>query len=73
MADTATLQAHLAKLEAAKYALLAGAKAEVVMYEGRRVEYTPAKIGDLNAAILELQQQLGLGRRRAIAIGTGPR
>lgn len=78
MATTEEMQADLAKLRDARMQLLAGTKAVTVSYSsgnggGRRIEYSAATLGDINAAILELETKLGCTRRRAIAIGTGPR
>lgn len=67
--ERAQLEANLAQAKAALHNLLIGkqvAEASYAMGEGSRtVKYTATNIGQLRSYIADLQQQLGLGRRRA--------
>jgi hypothetical protein len=60
MADLATLQTRLSEAEAARHALLTGARVQVVARDGRRVEYTPAanSMAQLEAYISQLQADI---------------
>lgn len=69
MTDTATLQARLAELEAAKQKLLAGAQKISIAYGDTKVEYRAALMSDMKALDIEifnLRAQLGLARRRSL-------
>lgn len=70
---TAQLQQALSDAQAAYIALSTGAKGESYSYsqgEGSRsVTYTRANLGQLNALIRQLQQQLGLICRARRPIG----
>lgn len=60
MADLATLQTRLSEAEAARHALLTGARVQVVARDGRRVEYTSASgsIAQLESYISQLQADI---------------
>lgn len=68
MTDTAIKRQQLAELEAARHALLTGKARVSVGHDGKSVTYTKTTLADLNAAIMGLKSELGLGRRRAIGV-----
>lgn len=68
MTDSATLQAQLSEAETALHNLTIGNSVVEVEYEGHRVKYARAQIGDLRRHVNSLKRQLGkpvfLGSRR---------
>lgn len=68
MATTEELQTRLTEAETALHRLMTGQSTARISYDGRDVEYTRAKVGDLRAYISELKSSLGLtgGRKKAI-------
>ncbi len=58
MADLATLQTRLAEAETAEHSLLTGTRVAVVARDGRRIEYTPGSLPQLQAYIADLRSQI---------------
>jgi hypothetical protein len=58
MATTEQIQAWLDEAIAARHELLIGVAAVSIRKDGRAVEYTKAKLSDLNAYIDSLESQL---------------
>jgi len=72
MTDTATLRARLTALETVKFDLMSGQSVASVSHDGKSVNYSRADLAAINAAILEIKAQLGMGRRRAVGVRFGP-
>lgn len=64
MSNDAILAARLAEAEEALHKLQIGGGVQSLSVDGRSVDYTPAKIADLQAYILDLRVRLGRAPRR---------
>lgn len=71
--DRDQLTSQLAMLQQAKMELVLGNKPVTVTYNGMTTTFTPTSLAQINATIAEIQSQLGIGGRRAIAVGFGCR
>lgn len=58
MTDISTLRTRLAEAEEAYHQLQMGAKEQEMQFNGRKVVYTPASIGQLRAYISDLKAQI---------------
>jgi hypothetical protein len=75
MTDLVTLQARLAEAETALHQVVTQQRAVSVEYDGRKVSYSMANVGNLRAYVAELRDQVarltGTRRRRAFRVTFG--
>ena len=67
-AERADLEDWLAKLETARRALITGASAQSVSYNGRSVTYRQTDLGTIEREIADVKRKLGRGTNRPLRI-----